>query len=405
MKKFIIAIVVIAALLAAAILFLQLTMPHRSAGVRFPLTPAQTELLAMVPASAESFALIPTAAAVYAELRANPVTSDAVVQWADDERLPQPWMLGGADLLIWRSGGRSSYAIRLDAGRAALMRVYRILGGNMDVRWSGTTFLINAPAQSPIDSAEMLRILAAGSALPPGDAFAAQRENDRSAFPPLRRPAVTSIRISAEEIAITSHAPARPDTAARLLNARYPRSALLAAIFARPPRVFDDLNRLLLTRVTPLVSDGGGVAIYDVDTGTLLPRPKGVIFLPADEPRREALERIVRDTAGYVQTAEQNDELLVSFDTSSIGRFTSDSFDPPRWPANMWSARLDPQRLVPILKRVGGSVGLRLAAPRLHRAARELGTWIGPLQQARAIEAAASTSGGTEELRVLVTSK
>jgi hypothetical protein len=314
-------------------------------------------------------------------------------------------MIGGADLVAWSSERGTSYAIRLDSFRAILVRAFLLLGGVSNGRWEGTTFLINAPDEPPIDPAMMSRILAMASALPPGDAFVVQREEDRTGFPPLPRPAVTSVAVSAAQIDITSRASAAPDLKTKVLHPRYARSAMLTAMFAAPPRAFDDLNRIFLTRVSSLVRDGGGIAVYDVDTGTLLPRPKCVIVLPPDEPRRQALEDIVRDTGGLVQTGEKDGELLVSFDTSSIGRFTGDTFDPARWPSNVWSVRLDPQRLVPVLKRMEGSTGLRLAAPRLYRTVRQMGTWIGPLEQARVIEAAASVSGETEELRVAVTSK
>jgi hypothetical protein len=130
-----------------------------------------------------------------------------------------------------------------------------------------------------------------------------------------------------------------------------------------------------------------------------------VIVLPADDARRQSLQKLVDDTQGLIQTAEQNGELLVSFDSSSIPRFQSDSFDKPRFDANLWSIRLDPQRLVPVLQRMGGSTGLRLAAGRLYRTTRELGSWIGPLQQASSIEAASSSNGQVEEMRVSITSK
>jgi hypothetical protein len=251
----------------------------------------------------------------------------------------------------------------------------------------------------------MSSLLSLASTLPPGDALAVHRETDRFAFPPIRRPAVTSVRLSSSAIDITSRAPNASVAPSTPLRVRYARSALLTAAFAAPPRMFDDLNRLLMTRVSPLVGNGGGITLYDIDTGTFLPRPKGVLFLPADDQRREELRRIERGTAGMVQTAEQNGQLIVSFDGSSLGRFTTDSFDDPHWPANVWALRLDPQRAVPILKRLGSSAGLRIAAPRLYRAARDLGSWISPLEQAQAIEATASSSGGTEELRVVVTSK
>jgi hypothetical protein len=75
------------------------------------------------------------------------------------------------------------------------------------------------------------------------------------------------------------------------------------------------------------------------------------------------------------------------------------------WPANQWSARLDPVRLIPVLRKVGDNPALRFATPRIHRGARDLRRWMGALEQARTIEAAASAGGGFEELRVRVASK
>jgi hypothetical protein len=404
-KKFIIALAAIAAIVIAAIVFLHWTVPTKARGIRVPLTSEERELLASVPSSADSFALVPTAAAVYGKLQANPITADAVEKWAETHHLPQPWLIGSADLLMWNGSNGASYAIRLDVFRAFLVRLYLMLGNDVDGRWNNSTFLINAPAETPIDAAEISRITTLAAALPPGDALFVQRERDRGGFPPTRRPAVTSVQIAPSEIDLTTHAPADPAAKPKPLAARNSRSALLNATFATPPRVFDDLNRLLLTRVSPLVSDGGAVAIYDVDTGTLLPRPKGVIVLPPDDARRETLQKLVHDSEGLVQTAEQNGALLVAFDSSSIPHFMSDSFDQPRFDANLWSVRLDPQRLVPVLQRMGGSTGLRLAAGRLYRTTRELGTWIGPLQQASSIDAASSIHGDIEEMRVAITSK
>ena len=406
MKKFIIAVVLVAAIVVAAIVYLHVSVPAKPTGVRVPLAAPQMELLAMVPGSADMFAVIPSAAAVYGNLLANPVTADPVERWADQHRVPQTWLIGGADVVVWTTANGMSYAIRLDPMRALLARVGLMFGG-ADARWMGNnTVLFNAgEASSPIPAEEMSRLMALASSLPAGDALVVQRESDRSGFPPMPRPSVTSLRIASDVIEMTTRAPADPNAVARPLNVRFSHSAILAASFAAPPRVFDDMNRLLLTRVSPLVSDGGAVAIYDVDTGTLLPRPKGVIALPPTDDRREAVKRLVHDSEGIVQTVEQNGEILVSFDSSSLPRYTGDTFDQPRWNANLWSVRLDPQRLVPILKRAGGSAGLRLAAGRMYRATRQLGTWIGPLEQARAIEAACSSAAGLEEMHVLVTAR
>src|SRR5216684_1575905 len=109
MKKLIIIVLIIAALVAMIAIYLAATTPKASAGVRFPLTDAQRALIAAVPESAESFALIPTAASLDTRMRANPVTGEVVDRWERSHSLPSPWMIGGADLLAWRDATATHY--------------------------------------------------------------------------------------------------------------------------------------------------------------------------------------------------------------------------------------------------------------------------------------------------------
>src|SRR3954469_17314572 len=102
MKKLTIIAAVIFALVAAVIIYLVATTPKTSAGIRFPLTGAQRDLVASVPESAESSALIPTAAAMDSKLSVNAVTAVAVENWEKLHSLPSPWMVGRAALLAWR---------------------------------------------------------------------------------------------------------------------------------------------------------------------------------------------------------------------------------------------------------------------------------------------------------------
>jgi hypothetical protein len=71
-----------------------------------------------------------------------------------------------------------------------------------------------------------------------------------------------------------------------------------------------------------------------------------------------------------------------------MGLYIKDVMEPGRWPATRWALRLDPKRLIPILRKVGDSPGLRFASPRLHRAARDLRRWMDALQNADKVEAA-----------------
>jgi hypothetical protein len=408
MRKLTIIAGVVVALVAAVLIYLVVTTPKTSAGIRFPLTGAQRDLVAAVPESAESFALIPTAAALDSKLRANSVMAGAVENWEKLHSLPSPWMVGRADLLAWRDASTTRYLIRLDPIRAFVVRTYMMLGGDL-----GETLLINAPSSQPINSAELTQILSLSEKLPPGDAFVVQRRGSRGAFPPIARPAVTSLSVTPDDILFTSRAQrdATEPIAAQLTQpAHFPHNALITATFATMPRVVEDLNRVFGTHVSSLVENGGTIAVYDIDTHKFLPRPMGVIAVPDDPPRRAAFEEFVDkvkqgESLGiHISTAEHGGSLLLSFD-DSINPYINDAIEPGRWPAGKWAIRADPSRLVPILSRLGDSIGLRIAAPRFYRSARDFGHWIEALQGATVLEAAASEDASAEELKVRISAK
>lgn len=404
MRTFIIILVVLVVLVGGAAIYLSATTPRSAEQVRFPLSPSHRAMLAHVPDTAEVFALIPSASMLHRTLLANPVTSQAVLQWTEEHELPRPWMLGAADIAVWKTGKTTSYAVRLDPFRALLVRVWLLVASNADARWDGSTLIMHDAVPSPrkLDLEPLLRLM---NGLPPGEVLAVQRESARGAFPPIARPAVTSLKIAANEIFLVSRAATSEVGEEREIRAQFPRSAMLSAAFAAPPRILGDLNRLFGARIDSLVDGGGSIALYSVDTGTFIPRPRGVIALPADEAARQELEGI-RDAVELVgETRELGDRLLVSFDRTSMSAYIEDAFEPATWPATRWALRLDPQPLVPVLRKVGDNPGLRLATPRIHRAARDLRRWIDALGNAEMVEAADSVTGGVEELRVRVASK
>jgi hypothetical protein len=404
MRKLILILIVLVALIGAAVLYLVVTTPTTAHTVRFPITASHRKLLERVPASAEAFALVPSAALLQGKLLANPVTRDPVMQWTNEHELPRPWMLGGADVAIWKSGRTTSYAVRLDRFRAIFVRAWLLISSNADARWDGGTLIMHDPTPGA-PSSDLDNVLRLAAGLPESDVFVVQREGGRGAFPPIGRPAVTAIRVTPAEILLVSRASTTDITEQREIRPRFPRGAMLAAAFATPPRVLGDLNRLLGARIDSLVDEGGSVALYDVDGGTFLPRPKGVLVMPADDRARQQLKDAETVISLVGEMREVGNQILVSFDRGSMDLYIKDVMEPGSWPATRWALRLDPKRLVPVLRKVGDSPGLRLASPRLHRAARDLRRWMDALQEADSVEAAASVVGGVEELRVRVSSK
>ncbi len=404
MRTLIIIVLVLAVAIGGAVLYLAATTPRTADRVHVPLSPAHRQLLAHVPAHAESFALIPSAALLRETLLANPVTRDPILKWTDEHELPRPWMLGAGSIVAWKSGKTTSYAIRLDGFRALLVRAWLLVASNADARWEGSTLIMHAPVASP-GRIELEPLLRLANGLPEGDVLVVQRESARGAFPPIARPAVSSVRITPAEIVLVSRAASSDVREQREIRARFPRGAMLSAAFATSPRIIGDLNRLFGTRIDSLIDNGGSLALYGVDTGTLLPRPRGVISFPADEEGRKQLAD-VRQVAELVgETRDAGDQLLVSFDRTSMGLYIKDAFVPATWPATQWALRMNPAPLVPVLRKVGDNAGLRFATPRIHRAARDLRRWIDALEQAQAVEAADSVGGGVEELRVRVVAR
>ena len=404
MRTLILIVIALAVALGGAVFYLLATTPDSAEQVRLPLSATHRALLSHVPATAEAFALIPSAAALHETLLANPVTREPVLRWSEEHELPRRWMLGGGSIAAWKSGKTTSYAIRLDPFRALLVRGWLLVASNADARWEGSTLIMHAPL-APAASVDLEPLLRLANGLPESDVLVVQQQSARGAFPPIGRPAISSVRVTASEILLVSRAASNDVSPQREIRAQFARGAMLAAAFATAPQILTDVNRLVGTRIDSLIDEGGTISLYGVDSGTLLPRPRGVISFPADEAGRRQLAdvRAVAELVGEVRDA--GDQLLVSFDRTSMGLYIEDTFVPATWPATQWALRMDPKTLVPVLRRVGDSAGLRFAAPRIYRAARDLRRWIDALEQARAVEAADSVNGGVEELRVRVASK
>lgn len=405
MKKLILIAGLLLILLAGFAIYLVATTPTSSPGVRFPLTPQEHELVAHVPRSADAFALIPVAAALDSKLRANRITRNAIDEWSANHVLPQPWMVGSADLLIWREGKQTRYLLRLDPLRASIVRLYQMIRGD-----SGGTLLINAPPSDPIAADEITQIERLAQRLPAGDAFVVQRDHGKGAYPPLARPAATSIAIHPDDVTLTSRAANESSVSATTLTSLVPRGSLLAATFATPPRAIGDLNRLFAAKVSTLLENGGTVALYDIDTGTLLPRPLGVIALPASDPRRAELLTFVKNIEfGELlgirpQTAERDGQLLLSFD-KTLPLYIKDAIDTRTVPAAVWAIHADAHRLAPILEKLKDNPGLRLAAPHLFRSARDLQHWIRAFEESSAIDAVDTIDGDQEQIEVRIAAR
>ncbi|HEY6844301.1 MAG TPA: hypothetical protein VI391_09045 [Thermoanaerobaculia bacterium] len=383
MRSLAIFLIILLVIVGGVFAFLVFTTPHQSTDFH-----ARLNAIAQVPASAEWFAIVPTAAAVDAKLDANPITRAAIERWRANQPLPRPWMIGDADLIVWKSGNAIRYFIRVDPLRAVVVRTFLTTTRNV---------MINVQPEQPLDAMTVAQISQLASKLPPGDALVVQRENARGSYPPLARPSATSVQVTPTEINLTSVAAGASPSSSVPSVVNFPRGAVLSVAFKTPPRIVSDLNRLFGTKVSDLFADGGMLCIYDVDTRKFLPRPIGVIVLP-DTPQRRS------EVGSIAQTAVKNGSLLVSFDRS-IDQYEKDQFDAAATTGNQWTARIDPARLGPILNGLNENLGLRIVAPRLYRSARDLDGWISGLEQAKVIDASDSADASGETLQVRIAAK
>ena len=387
-RKILIFLGVIIVIVAGVVALLLFTAPTQTSDTT-------RALIAQVPDSAEAFAIISRAAVLDTKLHLNPITRSAIAKWGARHPFPSPWMIGGADLVAWKNGDQIRYFVRTDRVRGFLIRTF------------GKDVSIDTTGEPAIEAGEAARILDLASRLPPGDALVVQRKSGRGAYPPIGRPAVTSVAITPTDINMTSVSPGQASAAPNELQPvmRFPRGAILSTAFTQPPRIVADLNRLFGTKVSSLFEQGGVLCIYNVDSKKLLPRPLGVIVLPNDPKRRAILDsfRQAEAIGIRIRTVEIGDTIAVSFD-DSIDQYQKDAFDPAP-AANQWALRIDAPRLVPILNDLQQNIGLRIAAPRLYRSARDLAGWIGELEQAKTIEATDSADVQTETLHVRISAK
>jgi hypothetical protein len=403
MKIFIIVLAVLLVIAGGIAVYLNATVPREGVLIRFPLDGPQLELLARVPADADDYALALSAASLERKLLGNPVTRTALSKWLDEQPLPGPWLLGGADVVLWRHGRETSYAVRFDPVRASLARAWMLVAGHDEAHWEGRLLVIEHEPSRGGGADPAIRSLSA--ALPAADVFFVQRTGEKGEFPPIQRPAVSSVQLGAKEIILVSRSSAADFADAPATKASFPAGAMLSAAFSADPRILGDFGRLLGTNLSAITAGGGRLVLYEMDAGTLLPRPRGLLIVPTTDEVREAIEDVRPALELVGEVREEGAETIVAFDHRSLAMWNGALLRESPWPGNHWQVRAEPDKLIPAVRRLSGNPGLRLLAPRLHRTSRDLERWTAALEGTASIEAADSVAGGVEELRVRVVSK
>lgn len=340
-------------------------------------------MLAVVPDDAGDVLIVPSCGPAYWRLRRHPVFARAVRDWNSSYL---PWLLGGAPAILWRGDEDGGLIADPDPLRELLIRLFghgteaRIENGLLIRGRSGSGF--------PMPSAP-----------PPvsGHLFALHGTKGRS-FPPMERPAVSTVVID-DRIDIQSRAlhPAESMETLRPEMARLPRNAILSAAFASPPSLIRRIEQTLPVEISPLLQNGGTLALYRLHDERFLPRPRGVVIIPVDDRTFPELRRrleslspelpfriaeqssrtvmgqqvVRRESYGFtLEYTRRGKELLVAFDRTSLETFLGDDLTTVNGAAGtmVWCSRLDVQQLLPALERMREHMGLRLLLPELGRA-------------------------------------
>jgi hypothetical protein len=299
------------------------------------------------------------------------------------------------------------------------------------VHEAGGILVMNSE-EPTLSDAQLEPLLAVARTLPPGEAVVLQREGARGAFPPLARPCATSIEGNATDLVLQSRAAAESaGPPMRALPFRDPAKAMLTLAASSPPPLASELNRLFASRVSSLLDRGGMLVLYRVDARKLVPRPQGVIVVPADAEHRLLFDDFVRSLTSIasdsltakrqtigpaqvvtreafgvtLQTADTGSELLLSFDDDSIPAYLGDTLQPFPGEPVLWTSRIDPKQLIPTLNDLSDQPGFRLLSPKLHRSGDDLRRWIQYLDRAKSIRAEKRAAGTMEELKVTISGR
>lgn len=298
------------------------------------------------------------------------------------------WLLGPSPVLLWSSGQSWGAIADPDPLRAALLRVAAVFLPDLEIRFERSRAFLNAgTAVAPVAIEDAL----VGDLR--GHAFVYHREGS-DGYPPLERPALSAITFEEGTLQVmTRGRSARPLRTRDLSGTTLPAGALLAARFAEPPEAILAIEKAIPISLPAYLADGGMVALYGIESEGIVPRPRLVFAIPADEPRSRdliaAIDRLTtrgamryllgmeqdrqRLVAGIpvtrregigltIEFANRGEEFLFAFDGVSLERLLTDREVPAGVGEAAWALRGSPEHLLPLLEELGRNEALRLFA-------------------------------------------
>ncbi|MGH9457554.1 MAG: hypothetical protein ACRD2J_07950 [Thermoanaerobaculia bacterium] len=369
--------------------------------------PALVELLERAPAGATNVIAVPSFAPAWR--RFDSILGPLVGEGARTGLDAAAWVAGGAPLVAWEGEETWGAVARPDPLRRLVIRLLGGLSG-ADVRVDGATVFFGP---SPSRGAPMGEI----PALAPGHLFLLHR--DGATYPPMPRPAWSAVRVIGDRVEVTTIGTSdRPRRQIPLAGTSLPRGALLAARVAEPPEAIAAIDEVFPLPIGRFLEQGGLVALYGVDRGGLVPVPRLVFGIPADDARAAEIVELIdratlrgaarlllgrrpdetRQVAGTevtrrrgigltIEFARREGEFLIAFDDETLPRLLEDGRVPAGKGGAVWVMRARVRELLPAAEALGYSDALRLLAPDFASEARELAETLRRAPPAREVRA------------------
>lgn len=419
MLRTFLALLLIAAIALAA--WIVVPMLGTPSAVDLDQAPSLLALASRAPAGASDLVLVPSFGPTWRHL--HPAIEPWLESRGDDAPLGlAAWALGPSNVAFWRAGDQWGLATDPSPPRRILVRMAAGLTGGLALREEEGLLLLGASSGSPGGAAGLA--LARGLR---GHAFILQAPDSSSDFPFVGRPALTGAVIDGDGWTLVSHAQSEPDAPTVSIAAGpMPANALASARFAEPPPALRSLLEALPVDLRSLITEGGLVALYGIDSKGLLPKPRLAFSVPARSGERivEEIERattrgalglllgmreerrtvlgvdVVRKSGASVTIdyARRGDQLLLAFDPESLESLLGEQWEEAEPGAVIWMFRARPAELLPLLDDLRKNGAIRLLARDLSRGAGDLAEVLRLFPHARAVTGRLERGGGSERM-------
>ncbi len=434
MQKLLLILVILFLLFATGVLILALPLFSTPELTSWG-NPGDRSLLQRVPDDAEEIVFVPRFATFFWAAQKNAVVARALAALPQDQMRYAPWLLGNADVVAWRRDKRWSFVARPDALHRGLISAagasQRGLVMDGEFVSSGEMVPRTDRPDQPFDAALI------DSAK--GQFFVWQSEDSSWSFPPIARPAFSAGIVKSDSLEISSRsgheAGQGPGAGGQLTQSpalSIPTSAMISAVVSEVPEILSAADRLFPVNLERLFSEGGGLVLYDLEADGVVPRPRGVLVVPASDANRQiinglfesvpdemiarilgsdASERMAgslrvrrRELAGVTaESTEDANQILLAFDNTSLDLFLAS----PRGPATLvsgevWRCRIEPNSFLPVVKELRDNKLLKLAARDTYRKVDRFYQSVKLFADAESLELSLRTATYGQQLQTLV---